>query len=88
MTIETQRPTNKTLIEQLNWRYATKKMDPAKALRYNERSGAERVNSELKDNYALESIRVRGQKKVVCQMMFAIIALTAKKIFNLLPQLA
>lgn len=65
-----------------------KEMDPAKALRYNERSGAERVNSELKDNYALESIRVRGQKKVACQMMFAIIALTAKKIFNLLPQLA
>ncbi len=63
-------------------------MDPAKALRYNERSGAERVNSELKDNYALEAIRVRGQKKVACQMMFAIVALTAKKIFNLLPQLA
>jgi len=72
-----------------NPRRGTKKeMDPAKAQRYNERSGAERVNSELKDNYALESIRVRGQKKVACQMMFAIIALTAKKIFNLLPQLA
>jgi hypothetical protein len=63
-----------------------KQMDPAKALRYNERSGAERVNSELKDNYALESLRVQGQKKVACQIMFAVIALTAKKIFNLLPQ--
>jgi len=63
-----------------------KQMCPAKAIRYNERSGAERVNSELKDNYALESLRVRGQKKVTCQIMFAVIALTAKKIFNLLPQ--
>ncbi len=61
-------------------------MDPAKATRYNERSTAERVNSELKDNYALETIRVKGQKKVACHIMFAVIALTAKKIFRLLPQ--
>ena len=70
-----------------NPRRGTKnQMDPAKALRYNERTAAERVNSELKDNYVLESLRVQGQKKVAYQIMFAVIALTAKKIFNLLPQ--
>jgi hypothetical protein len=41
---------------------------------------------ELEDNYALETIRVKGQGKVACHMMFAVIALTAKKIFTLLPQ--
>jgi len=63
-----------------------KEMDPAKKIRYKERSSVERVNSELKDNYALEAIRVKGQTKVACHMMFAVIALTAKKIFTLLPQ--
>ena len=60
--------------------------DPAKALRYNKRTGAERVNSELKDNYSLESLRVQWQLKVARQIMFAVIALTAKKIFILLPK--
>lgn len=63
-----------------------KEMCPAKAIRYNERSAAERVNSELKDNYALETIRVKGHKKVTCHIMFAVLALAAKKIFNLIPQ--
>lgn len=63
-----------------------KVMCPAKAVRYNERSAAERVNSELKDNYALETIRVKGQKKVACHIMFAVLALAAKKIFNLIPR--
>ncbi len=62
-----------------------KKMDPAKSARYNERSSAERVNSELKDNYGVENIRVKGQLKVECHIFFAIIALAAKKIFKLIP---
>ena len=61
-----------------------KQMCPAKTVRYNERTAAERVNSELKDNYALETIRVKGHKKVSCHIMFAILALAAKKIFNLI----
>ncbi len=60
-------------------------MDPAKSVRYNERSSAERVNSELKDNYGVENIRVKGQQKVECHIFFAIIALAAKKIFKLIP---
>ncbi len=63
-----------------------KEMDPAKKVRYNERSSVERVNSELKDNYVVETIRVKGQIKVACHIMFAVIALTAKKIYTLLPQ--
>ena len=65
-----------------------KEMNPAKKNRYKERSSVERVNSELKDNYALETVRVKGQVKVACHIMFAVIALTAKKIFTLLPQTA
>lgn len=61
-----------------------KEMDPAKKIRYRERSSVERANSELKDNYNLEAIRVQGQKKVTCHIIFAVIALAAKKIFNLL----
>ena len=62
-----------------------KEMDPAKSVRYNERSSAERVNSELKDNYGVENIRVKGQEKLECHIFFAIIALAAKKIFKLIP---
>ena len=40
-----------------------KEFDPAKKLRYNERSAAERVNSNLKDNYGGDNVRVQGHKK-------------------------
>ena len=58
--------------------------DPAKKERYKIRSTAERVNSELKDNYGGKSIRVRGYAKVLAHLMFGIIAITAKQLFNLL----
>jgi hypothetical protein len=58
--------------------------DPAKKIRYNERTTSERANSELKDNYGLEDIRVKGHKKVKLHIMFAIIALTSKALFNIL----
>jgi len=60
------------------------KMAPAQARRYNERSSAERVNSNLKDNYGGNNIRVKGPKKVACHLMFGLIALTATQLFNLL----
>jgi len=63
-----------------------KEMAPAKKVRYNERSSVERVNSELKDNYAVETVRVKGQIKVACHIMFAVITLKAKKIYTILPQ--
>ncbi len=60
-----------------------KEFDPAKKIRYNERTTAERANSELKDNYGLENIFVKGYEKVKCHMMFAVIALAAKAIYNM-----
>lgn len=58
--------------------------EPAKAVRYNERTAVERANSELKDSYGLENIFVKGYKKVKLHIMFAVIALTAKTLFNML----
>lgn len=42
--------------------------------RYNNRSTAERVNSNLKDNYAGREIRVKGHAKVMAHLMFSLIA--------------
>jgi hypothetical protein len=61
-----------------------KKMDPPEKHRYKERSSAERVNSNLKDNYGGRHVRVRGPKKVACHLMFGLVALTATQLFNLL----
>lgn len=61
-----------------------KKMDPPEKQRYKERSAAERVNSNLKDNYGGRHVRVRGTKKVACHLMFGLVALTATQLFNLL----
>ena len=59
-------------------------MAPAKKIRFKERSSAERVNSNLKDNYGGNHVRVRGDKKVACHLMFGLLALTASQLFNLL----
>jgi hypothetical protein len=48
----------------------------AEDLRYNERSGAERVNGRLKDDFGGRYVRVRGHAKVLCHLMFGILALT------------
>src|ERR1017187_4119321 len=55
----------------------------AEDLRYNERSAAERVNSSLKDSYGGRSVRVRGQDKVFCHLMFGILALTVEQLMRL-----
>jgi len=59
-------------------------MAPAEKSRFKERSSAERVNSNLKDNYGGNHVRVRGDKKVACHLMFGLLALTASQLFNLL----
>jgi len=59
-------------------------MEPAQAVRFRERSSAERVNSNLKDNYGGRFNRVRGAAKVMAHLMFGILALTANQLFNLL----
>jgi len=59
-------------------------MDPATKVRFAERSSAERVNSNLKDNYGGRNIRVKGAEKVMAHLMFGVIAITATQMFRLL----
>lgn len=56
---------------------------PPEKKRYNERSAAERVNSRLKDDFGGEMVRVRGNAKVFCHLMFGILALTVDQLLNL-----
>ena len=57
---------------------------PAEAIRYNERSTVERVNSRLKDEFGGRVVRVRGHAKVMCHLMFGILALTANQMLILI----
>ena len=56
----------------------------AEDIRYNERSGAERVNSALKDSYGGRFVRVRGAPKVFCHLMFGILAQTVEQLMRLI----
>ncbi len=58
-------------------------LDPAKKVRYNERSSAERVNSDLKDNHGGRHVRVKGNKKVFTHLMFGLLVITVKKLYPL-----
>ena len=59
-------------------------LDPAKKIRYRERSTVERGNSELKDNYGARHVHIKGHLKVFCHLMFGVIAITVKQLFNML----
>lgn len=59
-------------------------LEPAKKIRYNERTTVERTNSDLKDNYGGRNVRVKGHLKVFCHLMFGVIVITAKQLFNML----
>jgi hypothetical protein len=56
---------------------------PAEEVRYNERSAAERVNSRLKDEFGAKKVRVRGNDKVACHLMFGILVLAADQLMKL-----
>lgn len=58
-------------------------MDPAKALRFNERSSVERIFSHL-ENHGLRNIRVRGWAKVFAHLMFGVLVVTVNQMFQLL----
>ena len=49
-------------------------------MRYRERSTAERVNARLKDEFGGLMVRVRGNAKVMCHLMFGILALTVDQL--------
>jgi hypothetical protein len=55
----------------------------AETTRYNERSTVERVNARLKDEFGGRVVRVRGHAKVMCHLMFGILALTANQMIIL-----
>lgn len=59
-------------------------LTPAEKVRYRERSTVERGNSELKDNYGARHVRVKGHEKVFTHLMFGVIAITVKQLFNML----
>lgn len=52
---------------------------PHEAESYKARSGTERVNSQLKDNF-----RVKGHAKIMCHLMFGLVALTIDQSLRLL----
>ena len=55
----------------------------AEAVRFRERTTVERVNARLKDEFGGRMIRVRGHAKVICHLMFGILALAADQILRL-----
>jgi hypothetical protein len=56
---------------------------PAEEVRYNQRSSAERVNGNLKDNCGAHHLRVRGAPKVFCHLMFGIVVVSVEQIMRL-----
>ena len=52
--------------------------------RYRERSTVERVNGRLKDEFGGRQVRVRGHAKVLCHLMFGILALTVAQLLRML----
>ena len=55
----------------------------AEDVRYRERTTVERVNGRLKDEFGGRWVRVRGNAKVMCHLMFGILALAADQILRL-----
>ncbi len=52
------------------------------AVRYRERSTSERVNARVKDEFGGRTVRVRSPAKVMCHIMFGILALTADQLLR------
>ena len=61
----------------LNWK-------PAEVSRYNHRTGAERTNARLKDEYGGRTVRVRGATKVFCHLMIGLLVLTVDQLMRLI----
>lgn len=57
--------------------------ESAEDVRFHERTTVERVNGRLKDEFGAAMVRVRGNAKVMCHLMFGIVALTADQILRL-----
>lgn len=57
--------------------------EPADAIRYRERSVAERTNARLKDEFGGRHVTVKGNAKVMCHLMFGLLALSADQLMRL-----
>jgi Transposase DDE domain len=57
-------------------------MAPHEAVRYNERTTAERCNSRLKEAFGGRSVMVRGAEKVMLHLMFGVLALSADQLLK------
>lgn len=67
-----------------NPRRGTKiEFSPAEAIRYHERTAAERSNARLKDEFGGNTLRVQGPTKVMGHLMFGILALSADQLMRL-----
>ena len=58
--------------------------DPAEAVRYNERTVAERMNARLKDEFGGNHVWVKGNTKVMSHLMFGLLALAVDQLMRLL----
>lgn len=80
-------PRSTTLKEELETEARARKVagyQLAEDIRYNERSASERVNARLKDEFGGRNVRVRGHAKVMCHLMFGVLALTADQLMRLI----
>jgi len=57
---------------------------PAQAIRYRQRSSAERVNSHLHDNHGGRHVRVRGAVKVAAHLSFGLLVIAAEQLLTML----
>ena len=57
--------------------------DPAEAVRYNERTAAERTNARLKDEFGGNWVNVKGAVKVMNHLMFGVLCLAADQLMRL-----
>lgn len=61
-----------------------KEFSPAQAIRYRQRSSAERVNSHLHDNHGGRHVRVRGPVKVAAHLSFGLLVIAAEQLLTML----
>jgi hypothetical protein len=54
----------------------------AEKVRYNERTTAERANARLKDEFGGRMVRVRGQAKVACHLIFGVLVLAVDQLMR------
>lgn len=76
---------DKVLAEELKTEAKRKELlnlKTAEAVRYNERTTAERANARLKDEFGGRMVRVRGQAKVACHLMFGVLVLAADQLMR------